>query len=78
MVDLYLKAATEAAMVAALQAAGVAPETGYAVDHIGPFTRDGVDYPDWHCNLRGHFTDEQMLILGPMNVAPDQPFRVFA
>lgn len=68
MIDLYLMAATEKAMTAALTAAGVIndeghPVSGVSVDHIGPFSRVTgydkagepivVDYPGWHTNLRG-------------------------
>jgi len=44
MIDLYLMAATEAEMLAALTAAGVIndegfPAAGVSLDHIGPFSR---------------------------------------
>lgn len=93
MTDLYLKAADEAAMNAALIDAGVIdadgnPTQDFSVDQIGPFQRvigydeDGgpivEDYPDWHTNLRGSFTEEQLAALTPMSVNPPVPYRVWA
>ena len=93
MIDLYLMTATEAEMLAALVAAGVIDEdgfpiTGMSVDHIGPFSRVTpydeadepiiVDYPGWHTNLRGDFTDEQLAALAPISVQPAAPHRVWA
>ena len=93
MIDLYLMAATEKAMAAALTAAGVINEDGFpvagvSVDHIGPFSRVTgydkanepivVDYPGWHTNLRGDFTDEQLAALAPISVQPAVPHRVWA
>ena len=102
MIDLYLKAPTEADMNAALVAAGIAvlavddaggpagqvQQGGVAVDHIGPFEKiTGYNkknepitalFPDWHTNLRGFFTDEQLAILEPLRCSPKQPSRVFA
>jgi len=93
MIDLYLMAATEAEMLAALTAAGVIndegfPVAGVSLDHIGPFSRvtgyDKADepivkdYPGWHTNLRGDFTDEQLATLEPLSVQPSVPHRVWA
>jgi hypothetical protein len=85
--------ATEAEMLAALVAAGVTDEDGFPVagvslDHIGPFSRVTgydkadkaiiVDYPGYHTNLRGDFTDEQLAALAPISVQPAVPHRVWA
>ena len=93
MIDLYLMAATEKAMTAALTAAGVIndegfPVAGVSVDHIGPFSRVTgydkadepivVEYPEWHTNLRGDFTEEQLAALEPISVQPAVPYRVWA
>ncbi len=93
MIDLYLMTATEAEMTAALLAAGVIddegnPVSGVSLDHIGPFSRvtgyDKADepieeyYPDWHTNLRGSFSDEQLAALTPLSVEPTVPHRVWA
>ena len=93
MIDLYLMAATEKAMTAALTAAGVIndeghPVAGVTLDHIGPFSRVTgydeadepivVDYPGWHTNLRGSFTDKQLAALAPISVQPAVPHRVWA
>jgi len=99
MIDLYLMAATEAEMLAALTAAGVIndegnPVAGVTLDHIGPFSRVTgydkpkrkadepipivVEYPGWHTNLRGDFTDEQLAALAPISVQPSVPHRVWA
>jgi hypothetical protein len=93
MIDLYLCAPTEKAMTAALTAAGIIdgeglPVAGVSLDHIGPFSRVTgydkadepivVDYPDWHTNLRGSFTDEQLAALEPLSVEPSAPYRVWA
>ena len=93
MIDLYLMAATEKAMTAALTAAGIIDGEGLLVagvslDHIGPFSRvtgyDKADepivvsYPEWHTNLRGDFTDEQLAALEPLSVQPSVPHRVWA
>jgi len=83
MSDPFLYSATEEDMTTALLLVGVIndegnPIPGFSVDQIGPFTRDGVDYPDWHTNLRGDFTDEQLAALEPMRVYPTLPYRVFA
>lgn len=92
MSDLFLYAATEEDMNAALLAAGVIDENGnppfyIAVDQIGPFQRitgydeDGnpiiVNYPEWHTNLCGVFTEEQLAALEPLRVNPAVPYRVF-
>lgn len=93
MIDLYLMTATEAEMLTALIAAGVTDEDGFPVagvslDHIGPFSRVTgydeadepivVDYPGYHTNLRGNFTDEQLAALAPISVQPAVPYRVWA
>ena len=93
MIDLYLKTLTEAEMTAALLAAGVIddegnPVSGVSLDHIGPFSRVTgydkadepivVDYPGWHTNLRGSFSDEQIALLEPLSVEPTIPYRVWA
>lgn len=93
MIDLYLSAPTKADMTAALTAAGVIDDKGFPVagvslDHIGPFSRVTgydkadepivVDYPGWHTNLRGDFTDEQLAALEPLSVQPAVPHRVWA
>jgi hypothetical protein len=93
MIDLYLCAPTEADMTAALLAAGVIndeglPVAGVTLDHIGPFSRVTgydkadepivVEYPEWHTNLRGSFTDEQLAVLTPLSVEPTVPHRVWA
>jgi hypothetical protein len=93
MIDLYLSASTEADMTTALTAAGVIDDEGFPVagvslDHIGPFSRVTgydkagepivVDYPEWHTNLRGSFTDEQIAALEPLSVEPANPYRVWA
>lgn len=93
MIDLYLMTTTEAEMTAALLAAGVIddegnPVSGVSLDHIGPFSRVTgydkadepivVDYPGWHTNLRGNFTDEQLAELTPLSVEPAVPHRVWA
>jgi hypothetical protein len=83
MIDLFLVTATEAETNAALLAAGIVdgegnPPVGISVDHIGSFTRNGVEYADWHTNLRGTFTDEQLAALDPIRIYPTLPYRVFA
>jgi len=70
------------------------PVAGVSLDHIGSFSRvtgyskakdkSGepiaivVDYPGWHTNLRGDFTDEQLAALAPISVQPASPHRVWA
>lgn len=93
MIDLYLIAETEADMTAALIAASIIDEEGFYVadislDHIGPFSRVTgynetnepivVNYPGWHTNLRGNFTDEQLTALELLSVQPAAPYRVWA
>ena len=83
MTDLYLKTLTEDDMNAALLEAGVIDDEGnlvnhFLVDQIGPFTRDDVDYPDWHTNLRGDFDEEQLTLLTPLSVEPPVPYRIWA
>jgi hypothetical protein len=93
MTDLYLKTLTEDDMDAALLETGVIdaegnPTPDFSVDQIGPFTKivgytsEGAPieeyYPDWHTNLRGSFTDEQLALLTPLSVEPLIPYRVWA
>ena len=93
MTDLFLYTATKEDMTTALTAAGIIDDEGnptpdFSVDQIGPFQRvtgydDAgepiiVDYPDWHTNLRGSFSDEQLAALEPLCVNPAVPYRVFA
>jgi hypothetical protein len=93
MIDLYLMTDTDAEMLVALIAAGVTDEEGFPVagvslDHIGSFSRVTgydkadepiiVDYPGYHTNLRGDFTDEQLAVLEPISVQPAVPHRVWA
>jgi hypothetical protein len=93
MTDLYLMTDTEAEMIAALTSTGVIDDEGFPIagillDHIGPFSRtidyDNAgepilaDYPDWHTNLRGNFTDEQLAALELLSVQPVVPYRVWA
>jgi len=93
MIDLYLMATTEADMTDALTDVGIInnegfPIVGVSLDHIGSFSRvtgydeDNeaiiVDYPGWHTNLRGNFTDEQLAALKPLSVQPTVPYRVWA
>ncbi len=83
MTDLYLKAPTQEDMDAALLEAGVIDDEGnptqdFSVDQIGPFTRDDVDYTDWHTNLRGSFTEDQLALLTPLSVDPPVPYRMWA
>ena len=54
------------------------PTQDFSVDQIGPFARDGVDYTDWHTNLRGSFDEEQLALLTPLSVVPPIPYRVWA
>lgn len=87
--DLYLRADDEAAMNAALVAAGVIdgegqPADGVAVDVIGPIVRfiDGEPetLPGWHVNVRAWgIGDDQIAALAGVSIpAPANPFRVFA
>jgi hypothetical protein len=83
MMDLFLFTATEEDMTTALLLVGVIDEDGnptpdFSVDQIGPFVRDGTEYVDWHTNLRGSFSDEQLTALDPLRVYPLVPYRVFA
>jgi hypothetical protein len=93
MIDLYLSAPTEADMIAALLASGIIndegfPVAGVSLDHIGPFSRVTgydkagepivVEYPEWHTNLRGSFTEEQIIALESLSVEPANPHRVWA
>lgn len=70
------------------------PVAGVSLDHIGPFSRVTgyekakgktgepvpiiVDYPGYHTNLRGDFTDEQLTVLELWSVEPAAPHRVWA
>lgn len=70
------------------------PVAGVSIDHIGSFSRVTgynkpkrkadepvpivVEYPGWHTNLRGDFTDEQLAALAPISVQPTVPHRVWA
>jgi len=70
------------------------PVAGVSIDHIGSFSRVTgynkpkrkadepvpivVEYPGWHTNLRGDFTDEQIAALAPISVQPAVPHRVWA
>ena len=70
------------------------PVEGVSVDNIGSFSRvtgyskakdkSGesipivVDYPGWHTNLRGDFTNKQLAALAPISVQPATPHRVWA
>jgi uncharacterized protein GlcG (DUF336 family) len=93
MIDLYLMAATEAEMLAALVAAGVTDEDGFPVagvslDHIGPFSRVTgydkankailVDYPGWHTNLRLVEDIDTSALLAYIIDTPTTPHRVWA
>jgi hypothetical protein len=83
MIDLYLFSANESDMTTALLLVGAIdnegnPPVGISVDQIGPFVRDGVEYADWHTNVRGTFTDEQLAALEPMRLYPTIPYRMFA
>ena len=93
MTDLYLKTLTEEDMDAALLEAGVIDDEGnptqdFSVDQIGPFMKVigydeagepiVADYPGWHTNLRGNFSDEQLAVLTPLSVEPETPYRVWA
>ena len=75
--DLYLKAADEAAMNAALVAAGLAyveddaliPAPYASLDVIGPIVKWGysveppveINYPEWHVNVRSYDLTEEQL-----------------
>lgn len=80
--DLYLKAPTEEDMITALTNSGVIdlegmPTQDFSVDQIGPFVRDEIEYPDWHTNLRGNFTEEQLELLTPLLIEPTVPYRTW-
>ena len=91
--DLYLRAADEATMNAALIDAGLltdeCPAQGVSLDVIGPIVRvvgyddDGEpivqEYPEWHVNLRADLNDEQITTLAPFTITPPEtPYRVWA
>ena len=75
--DLYLKAPTEAAMNAALVAAGLAyveddaliPAPYVSLDVIGPIVKWDysveppveINYPEWHVNVRSYDLTEEQL-----------------
>lgn len=56
------------------------------IDRIGPIVKfdtsteppTEIIYPEYHVNLRGTFTDEQIAALEPMCVYPPVPYRVWA
>ena len=82
--DLYLKAADEAEMNAALIAAGLVydedgvltPAFDVSLDVIGPIP----DTEGWHVNVRSYdLTDAQLAELQPVIIVPpEQPYRVWA
>jgi len=81
--DLYLKAPTEEDMMSALIDSEVINSDGdipigISIHHIGPFIHDDIEYLDWHTNLRGSFTDEQLELLAPLMVEPTIPYRIWA
>jgi hypothetical protein len=83
MMDLFLVTPIEDDMIVALTAALVIDEEGnsppgISVEHIGPYTYNSVEYPDWHTNLRGTFNEEQLDMLAPLLVNPSSPYRIFA
>ena len=77
MTDLYLKAPDEAAMNAALVAAGLAyveddaltPAPYVSLDVIGPIVKWDysveppveINYPEWHVNVRSYDLTEEQL-----------------
>ena len=77
MTDLYLKAPDEAAMNAALVAAGLAyveddaliPAPYDSIDVIGPIVKWDysveppveINYPEWHVNVRSYDLTEEQL-----------------
>lgn len=92
MTDLYLKAATEAAMNAVLIDAGLAydddgvltPASDVSLDVIGVITRVVDEKPvaldGWHVNVRTpSLTEEQEAEIEPLHIVPpERPFRVWA
>ena len=84
MIDLYLNAATEADMNAALVAAGLAyededalfPASGVNLDIIGEIP----DAQGWHVTVRcGTITEEQLAeIEASMITSPETPYRGWA
>jgi len=93
MIDLYLRADTEAEMLLALTAASVIndkglPVRGVSVDHIGPFmSLNGYDadgepimvlFPDWHTNLRLMEDIDTSALLAYIIDTPATPYRVWA
>lgn len=94
MIDIYLKTNSQEIMNAVLLAAGVTDSEGnpiqaFYVDHIGSITKfTGYDeegeplqeyYPDWHTNLRGNFTEEQLAELEKISIqVPETPYRTWA
>jgi hypothetical protein len=86
--DLYLKADSEDALMAALADSGV---SDYSIDIIGVIYKqtgetvleDGTIMPEvsmidgFHANLRGSFTETQKAKL-PLIEAPATPMRVWA
>jgi hypothetical protein len=93
MIDLYLRANTEAEMTAALLAAGVInddglPVDGVSIDHIGSFSRferptwadEPIEehYPGWHTNLRLMVDIDTSALFGYIIDTPATPYRVWA
>lgn len=90
MIDLYLRADTQAAMDAALIAAGLVidgnPASGVSIDTIGHITTfDASDPPiattsPWWCvNIRLMREDFDLSALSAYIItAPDTPYRVWA
>lgn len=87
MQDYYLRATSEAAMDAALEASGLTvdgqPTAGVAIDRIGIISREPVieTLTGWHANVRLLFdpTPEQLAELDAVSIAePSTPFRVWA
>lgn len=89
MSDFYLRASSEQALYAALEAAGLVDAernpVGVSLDIIGPISKQvgGTDeapimqqVPGFHANLRGELSAEQIGML-PVIAAPAQPVRVW-
>ena len=89
--DLCLKFTDEASAFAALYESGDEPKLIYtaSIDTIGVIYQPIGDMdaegnfltaalPGWHVNLRGSFTPEQMEVLAPFVVTPENPVRVWA
>jgi len=79
MIDLYLRANTEADMTAALLAAGVINDEGnqvegISIDHIGEI--EGAT--GYHTNLRLMVDIDTSALLGYIINTPVTPYRVWA